>query len=490
MAINDTFRTYLGDGSTTSFAIPFSYERTSEVMVTRKNGSVSFTFINPQLIQLSAPLAVGDVLTVQRVTNIDSAAVTWKNGSGTTGTQLNAMARQLLNAMQEARDTANRGLFKLPTGEYDFANTPAKNVADPIDDQDVVNKRWAETSMTSTLALAIAARQESETARDAANQKAGQTAADAASTYLDRLDVTSKHDEVVTKHADVVAKHGEVVTKAAQVANDAAAVATMNVPYLTTVKQAAEDARDDAYDWANGPVNTQITPGNYSAKHWAAVAQAIAASDATAIAFTPAGNLSASNVQSAIQELDAEKAPISHNHNTLYYLKSEVDAALSGKANVSHSHAISDVTNLQTTLDGKAASTHTHTIAQITSLQATLDAKAAASHDHGSFYVRNGWNGNAIYIWWDGSAVQLQVDSTYQGKLIHSGNFLAHFAMRRVDAGTASKSMSGTSAQRQYDSPAGSFMSGLNINSSGDSAQSRSHYLQYYWNGTWYGIGG
>lgn len=32
----------------------------------------------------------------------------------------------------------------------------------------------------------------------------------------------------------------------------------------------------------------------------------------------------------------------------------------------SHTHAISDVTSLQTTLDGKAASIHTHTLSQIT----------------------------------------------------------------------------------------------------------------------------
>ena len=39
--------------------------------------------------------------------------------------------------------------------------------------------------------------------------------------------------------------------------------------------------------------------------------------------------------------------------------------ALNAKANTSHTHAISDVTNLQTTLDGKAAASHTHTVGQI-----------------------------------------------------------------------------------------------------------------------------
>jgi hypothetical protein len=55
------------------------------------------------------------------------------------------------------------------------------------------------------------------------------------------------------------------------------------------------------------------------------------------------------------------------------------------KADLVHTHAIADVTNLQTTLDAKADDTdlagkadlvHTHAIADVTNLQTTLDAKA------------------------------------------------------------------------------------------------------------------
>lgn len=44
-----------------------------------------------------------------------------------------------------------------------------------------------------------------------------------------------------------------------------------------------------------------------------------------------------------------------------------------------HTHAISDVTSLQTILDGKAATSHTHAIATVTGLQTALDAKADAT---------------------------------------------------------------------------------------------------------------
>ena len=56
--------------------------------------------------------------------------------------------------------------------------------------------------------------------------------------------------------------------------------------------------------------------------------------------------------------------------------KSQFDTGLATKAAATHSHAISDVTGLQTALDGKAASAHTHGISDVTGLQTALDAKA------------------------------------------------------------------------------------------------------------------
>lgn len=44
-----------------------------------------------------------------------------------------------------------------------------------------------------------------------------------------------------------------------------------------------------------------------------------------------------------------------------------------------HTHAISDVTGLQTALEGKAAVSHSHSISNVTGLQDALDAKLASS---------------------------------------------------------------------------------------------------------------
>jgi hypothetical protein len=73
---------------------------------------------------------------------------------------------------------------------------------------------------------------------------------------------------------------------------------------------------------------------------------------------------------------------ISNVDNTSDLLKpisNATQAALNGKSNVGHGHAIADVTGLQTALDGKAPASHTHTTAQITGLDTALAGKANLS---------------------------------------------------------------------------------------------------------------
>ena len=50
-----------------------------------------------------------------------------------------------------------------------------------------------------------------------------------------------------------------------------------------------------------------------------------------------------------------------------------VNSALNGKANSSHSHSISNITNLQSALDSKSDNGHSHSISDVTNLQSKLD---------------------------------------------------------------------------------------------------------------------
>lgn len=69
-------------------------------------------------------------------------------------------------------------------------------------------------------------------------------------------------------------------------------------------------------------------------------------------------NVSSVGANSGVAQLDSGgKLPsaqlTTHNHDTLYYTKSQIDTSLGGKSNTGHAHAISDVTGLQTALDNK-----------------------------------------------------------------------------------------------------------------------------------------
>jgi hypothetical protein len=80
-------------------------------------------------------------------------------------------------------------------------------------------------------------------------------------------------------------------------------------------------------------------------------------------------------------------AAASHTHTISQV--TNLQTSLDGKANTVHSHAISDVTNLQTTLDGKTNVGHTHVISDVTNLQTELNNKAALSHTHAISDVTN-----------------------------------------------------------------------------------------------------
>lgn len=65
-----------------------------------------------------------------------------------------------------------------------------------------------------------------------------------------------------------------------------------------------------------------------------------------------------------------------------------VNSALNGKANSSHSHSISNITNLQSALDSKSETGHTHDDRYYTEteMNTKLNGKADTSHTHNDTY--------------------------------------------------------------------------------------------------------
>ncbi len=100
--------------------------------------------------------------------------------------------------------------------------------------------------------------------------------------------------------------------------------------------------------------------------------------------------------------------------DTQYPSAKAVYTALSGKANSTHSHAISDITNLQTTLDGKAAKSHTHKAADITDFSANIPITSVK------------FNGTALTI--TNQSVNVEAATKAQGTLADSALQPADFA--------------------------------------------------------------
>ena len=85
-----------------------------------------------------------------------------------------------------------------------------------------------------------------------------------------------------------------------------------------------------------------------------------------------------SGLQSALDEKEVTSNKVTSWSSTTtdahYPSEKLVKAGLDGKANSSHTHSISQITNLQSTLDGKAPLSHTHTKNQITDFPTSMPA--------------------------------------------------------------------------------------------------------------------
>lgn len=79
-------------------------------------------------------------------------------------------------------------------------------------------------------------------------------------------------------------------------------------------------------------------------------------------------------------------AAVDHNHDSSYYTESEVDTALSGKASTAHDHD-----------ESYSAISHGHAISDVTGLQTELDGKSATGHNHDGSYSALGHNHSGVY---------------------------------------------------------------------------------------------
>ena len=233
-----SFVTYTGDGSNRIFNLTFSYLQQSEVGVKVDNVAVTFTWLDSSRVQLTTAPTFGAFVEVRRTSSRTARVVDFQDGSVLNEAALDADSDQLFNLSQEAFDASASTIPLDFNNTFNAGSRLLKNLADPVDAQDAVTKSWAESGMTSQLALADAAQAAALVSQNAA--LVSQNASEASK-------VISTAQAVISTDKAAESLASEVISTAkAVIATDKAAIATTKAEEALASQNAASTSETNA----------------------------------------------------------------------------------------------------------------------------------------------------------------------------------------------------------------------------------------------------
>ena len=146
----NSFVRYTGDNSTTSYSIPFSYRATGDLTITLAGSATTAYSLNAAGTTLTfntAP-ASGVAIEIRRTTSQTTRLTDYASGSVLTENDLDTDSEQAFFMSQEAIDDAG-DVIKLSNIDFqwDTQNKRLKNVADPVDNTDAVNKQFISANL-------------------------------------------------------------------------------------------------------------------------------------------------------------------------------------------------------------------------------------------------------------------------------------------------------------------------------------------------------
>ena len=153
----NSFVRYTGNGSTTQYAVSFSYRDQADVTVTI-NGVVtnaySWNAAGTQITFTVAPV-LNSAIEIRRRTSQTSRLVDYAAGSVLTENDLDTDSNQAFFMGQEAIDDAG-DVIKLDAAnfQWDVQNKRLTNVADPVNNTDAVNKQFISTNIPNITTVA------------------------------------------------------------------------------------------------------------------------------------------------------------------------------------------------------------------------------------------------------------------------------------------------------------------------------------------------
>ncbi len=148
-----------------TFAFPFSYLNANDIkafvdgiLVFENNAStntavsgttytVAFQSAGATTLTFSPDVAVGREVRIQRNTDLTSKAVDFTDGAVLTEVSLDSAVDQVFFAAQEAIDKSNESITEAADGKWDAQSKVIKNLADPVNNTDAVNKQFITTNL-------------------------------------------------------------------------------------------------------------------------------------------------------------------------------------------------------------------------------------------------------------------------------------------------------------------------------------------------------
>lgn len=153
----NSFVRYTGNGSTTAYAIPFSYRSADDLSATVAGVNVTAYTLDAAGTTLTfdtAP-ASGAAIEIRRTTSQSTKLVDYVSGSVLTENDLDTDSDQAFYMSQEAIDKAG-DVITLDNADFqwDVQSKRLKNVADPVDNTDAVNKQFISTNLPNITTVA------------------------------------------------------------------------------------------------------------------------------------------------------------------------------------------------------------------------------------------------------------------------------------------------------------------------------------------------